>query len=91
MTTATRLATTLATSTDWMQDGLCRQVDADLFFPDSVGNAVRYQIARARTVCNRCPVLVECREYALATDQRFGVWGGLSEDERRALKEVEAA
>ena len=91
MTTATRLATTPATSTEWMQDGLCREVDADLFFPDGVGNAVRYGNDRARTVCSNCTVRVECLEFALATDQRFGVWGGLSEDERRALKQVEAA
>ncbi|WP_419186651.1 WhiB family transcriptional regulator [Mycobacteroides abscessus] len=44
------------------------------------------QIADAKLVCNRCPVTTECLTWALESGQDAGVWGGLSEDERRALK-----
>jgi WhiB family redox-sensing transcriptional regulator len=92
MTTPTRRVTTPATPDDaWMIDGLCRQVDGDLFYPDGMGGSVHFQTVKARKVCGNCPVRSECLDYALATGERFGVWGGLSEDERRALKAVNVA
>lgn len=66
---------------DWRDDALCAQVDPELFFPDTGGSPVA-----AKRVCGRCHVRAECLEYALATCQRWGVWGGMSEQERRKLK-----
>jgi WhiB family redox-sensing transcriptional regulator len=64
-----------------MADALCAQVDTELFFPEK-GSSVR----SAKTVCRRCDVRKECLEYAINTGQRFGVWGGKSERERRSLR-----
>jgi WhiB family redox-sensing transcriptional regulator len=64
-----------------MVDGLCRQVDPDLFFPDHGANLTK----RARKVCASCPVMDECLAYALAHPGILGVWGGTSEGERRRL------
>ena len=67
----------------WSDDALCAQTDPDAFFPEK-GGATR----DAKRVCTSCDVKAQCLAYALATDQRFGVWGGLSERERRRLKEA---
>lgn len=65
----------------WQAEGICRQVDTgDMFFPDKGGST-----KEAKRVCAVCPVIEECREFALAHDERFGVWGGLSERERRQV------
>jgi WhiB family redox-sensing transcriptional regulator len=64
-----------------MADALCAQVDTELFFPEK-GSSVR----SAKTVCRRCDVRKECLEYAINTGQRFGVWGGKTERERRSLR-----
>ncbi|MHB8342002.1 MAG: WhiB family transcriptional regulator [Mycobacteriales bacterium] len=71
---------------DWRHSALCRDEDPELFFP--IGNAgpAAEQIEQARAVCLRCPVVNDCLSWALETGQDAGVWGGLSEDERRALK-----
>jgi len=66
---------------EWMADGLCAQVDPDLWFPDKGGST-----EAARAVCRRCPVQAECLSYALAHDERFGVWGGTSERARHRMK-----
>lgn len=66
---------------NWQARGLCAQTDPEAFFPDKGGST-----REAKRVCQRCPVRGECLEYALANDERFGVWGGLSERERRKLK-----
>jgi WhiB family redox-sensing transcriptional regulator len=60
-------------------------VDPDLFFPIGTTGPALAQVQRAKTVCARCEVRGECLEWALATGQDCGVWGGLSEDERRIL------
>ena len=87
-TTLTRRATRpAARNTDWMADGLCRQVDPDLFFPDGRGGAVAVQNEKAKEVCMGCPVRAVCLEWALDTGQSAGVWGGMSEDERRPLRQ----
>jgi WhiB family redox-sensing transcriptional regulator len=71
---------------DWRDKAACLTVDPELFFPvGNTGPAVD-QIARAKAVCSHCPVTEYCLQYALDTNQDSGVWGGLSEDERRALK-----
>ena len=71
---------------DWRDKAACLTVDPELFFPvGNTGPAVD-QIDRAKSVCSHCPVTEYCLQYALDTNQDSGVWGGLSEDERRALK-----
>jgi WhiB family transcriptional regulator, redox-sensing transcriptional regulator len=65
----------------WQDLALCRETDPDAFFPEK-GGATR----EAKRICSRCEVRGECLEYALAHDERFGIWGGLSERERRRLK-----
>jgi WhiB family redox-sensing transcriptional regulator len=61
-------------------------VDSDLFFPVGVTGPAVDQIAAAKAVCATCPVQSECLEFAIATNQEYGVWGGTSEEERRVLR-----
>src|SRR5688500_10897851 len=73
-------------SMDWRDKAACLTADPELFFPvGNTGPAVD-QIEKAKAVCARCTVTEICLQYALETGQDSGVWGGLSEDERRALK-----
>lgn len=75
----------------WRNEALCRDTDPELFFPvGNTGDAID-QIERARTVCNDCGVRSQCLEFALATNQDCGVWGGTSEDERRRIRRERAA
>lgn len=69
------------TEEQWRADALCAQVDPELFFPEKGGST-----RGAKKVCGSCEVREQCLAYALANDQRFGIWGGLSERERRQLK-----
>ena len=71
---------------DWRHDAVCRDEDPELFFPVGNSGPALLQIAEAKAVCRRCPVASECLAWALESGQDAGVWGGLSEDERRALK-----
>ncbi len=71
---------------DWRHRAACRAEDPDLFFPIGTTGLAVLQVEEARSVCRRCPVMDRCGQWALATGQEHGVWGGLSEDERRALK-----
>jgi len=65
---------------EWMADGLCAQVDPELFYPEC-GESNR----EAKRVCAGCEVRAECLAYALAHRERFGVWGGTTERERRRM------
>ena len=65
----------------WQERALCAQTDPEAFFPEKGGST-----REAKKVCLGCEVRSECLEYALAHDERFGIWGGLSERERRKLK-----
>jgi WhiB family redox-sensing transcriptional regulator len=65
----------------WQEEALCAQTDPEAFFPEKGGST-----RDAKKVCVGCEVRAECLEYALAHDERFGIWGGLSERERRKLK-----
>jgi WhiB family redox-sensing transcriptional regulator len=65
----------------WQERALCAQTDPEAFFPEKGGST-----REAKRVCGGCEVRSECLEYALAHDERFGIWGGLSERERRKLK-----
>lgn len=65
----------------WQERALCAQTDPEAFFPEKGGST-----REAKRICSGCEVRSECLEYALAHDERFGIWGGLSERERRRLK-----
>lgn len=73
-------------SNDWRHRAICRDEDPELFFPVGTSGPALLQIAEAKSVCRRCPVVSECLASALDSGQDAGVWGGMSEDERRALK-----
>jgi WhiB family redox-sensing transcriptional regulator len=68
---------------DWRTRPACRDEDPELFFPVGTSGPALRQVDDAKAVCGRCPVRAECLEWAMATRQSVGVWGGLSEDERR--------
>jgi WhiB family transcriptional regulator, redox-sensing transcriptional regulator len=65
----------------WQERALCAQTDPEAFFPEKGGST-----REAKRICMGCEVRDACLEYALAHDERFGIWGGLSERERRRLK-----
>ncbi|ORU97567.1 WhiB [Mycobacterium bohemicum] len=65
----------------WQDRALCAQTDPEAFFPEKGGST-----REAKKICLGCEVRHECLEYALEHDERFGIWGGLSERERRRLK-----
>jgi WhiB family transcriptional regulator, redox-sensing transcriptional regulator len=65
----------------WHERALCAQTDPEAFFPEKGGST-----REAKKICAGCAVRAECLEYALAHDERFGIWGGLSERERRRLR-----
>ncbi|AEI10084.1 WhiB family transcription regulator [Corynebacterium resistens DSM 45100] len=70
-----------AVEQDWQEQALCAQTDPEAFFPEKGGST-----REAKRICQACGVRDECLEYALEHDERFGIWGGLSERERRRLK-----
>jgi WhiB family redox-sensing transcriptional regulator len=65
----------------WQADALCAQTDPEAFFPEKGGST-----REAKRICDGCEVRSACLDYALANDERFGIWGGLSERERRKLR-----
>ena len=69
----------------WQESALCAQTDPEAFFPEKGGST-----REAKKVCQTCDVKQVCLEYALAHDERFGIWGGLSERERRRLRRQRA-
>ena len=71
---------------EWVHRALCKDEDPELFFPIGNTGPAASQIDAAKAVCTRCPVRLECLEWAMRTVQDAGVWGGLSEEERRALR-----
>lgn len=78
---------------EWMSEGLCGQTDPDLFYPDKGGS-----VREAKGICNGsplsrrgeprppCPVREHCLRYALDNDERYGIWGGVSERDRRRMR-----
>ena len=68
---------------DWWRSAACREADPELFFPVAANGPGAREIARAKAVCAACRVRRQCLQYALATHQLHGVWGGTSEDERQ--------
>lgn len=70
----------------WVADALCAQVDVgDIWYPDKGGST-----REAKQICAHCFVQAECLDYALTTGERFGIWGGFSERERRKLTDTTA-
>jgi WhiB family redox-sensing transcriptional regulator len=68
---------------DWQERAICAQTDPESFFPEKGGST-----REAKRICLSCDVKEECLEYAMENDQRFGIWGGLSERERRNLRKT---
>jgi WhiB family transcriptional regulator, redox-sensing transcriptional regulator len=71
---------------DWRTYAACRDMDTELFFPVGTAGRALVQIGRAKQVCAQCLVRIACLEWALASGEDAGVWGGATEDERRALR-----
>ncbi len=65
----------------WTEDANCKGADADIFFPER-GASTR----KAKAICRACSVQSECLEFAIENSEKFGIWGGLSERERRRIK-----
>ena len=70
-----------AETQSWQADALCAETDPEAFFPEKGGST-----REAKKVCVSCEVRAECLGFALGNDERFGIWGGLSERERRRLR-----
>lgn len=66
---------------EWTEGAMCAQTDPERFFPELGGTA-----ADARKICSRCEVKAACLEYALKNNEPYGVWGGLTRQERRRMK-----
>ena len=71
---------------DWRLEAACNAVGTEEFFPVGQTGDALHQTARAKLVCASCPVRVHCLEFAVTTNQEYGVWGGADEDERRAIR-----
>ncbi len=82
----TRLRPTTWNTEEWRELGSCRTLDTALFFPVGQTGAAEVGIARAKKVCVSCPVRQQCLEFAITTNQEYGVWGGHSEEERRVVR-----
>ena len=65
---------------DWQDDGLCKESDPEAFFPEKGGST-----KQAKAVCRRCPITEKCLQYALENGERYGIWGGQSEHQRRQI------
>lgn len=70
----------------WEEQAACRDADPEIFFPPRGGKDARVSARGAKLICARCPVSEECLDFAVEKDIKYGVWGGLSEKERRALR-----
>lgn len=77
----------LASAWEWQLQGACRGHDPDLFYflDYERGNARRERANAAKNICDDCPVREICRETAMATGEEYGIWGGLTPEERRLL------
>jgi WhiB family redox-sensing transcriptional regulator len=84
------MTTTADNLAEWWTLAACQSADPDLFFPISAAGPARVQVERAKAVCTGCPVRGDCLRYALAAGPLQGVWGGLTEEERRLLRQREA-
>jgi WhiB family redox-sensing transcriptional regulator len=90
MAELSRLPEPLIETWSWQAHGACRGKDPEMFFhPEGErGRSRRLRVEIAKAVCATCPVIVACREHALSVREPYGVWGGMSEEERRAAYEA---
>lgn len=72
----------------WREYAACRHHNPNLWFPSTVGTSA--MSARAKAICRDCPVQADCLTHALSADERWGIWGGLGEDERDAIRRGKA-
>ena len=89
---SSRLPGPISTLWEWQYRGSCLGMDSSVFLP-SRRRERRFPSTRnerAKAICQDCPVLEECRDHALSTREPYGVWGGMSEEERRAYYEQQA-
>jgi WhiB family redox-sensing transcriptional regulator len=77
---------TISPKAEWWSRAACRSADPELFFPVSAAGPSRAETAAAKAVCAGCDVRRECLDFALATRQPYGVWGGTSPEERQVLR-----
>jgi WhiB family redox-sensing transcriptional regulator len=70
----------------WRDRAACLDEDPELFFPVGATGPAFLQVERAKRVCSSCPVSEDCLTWALTTAIDYGVWGGLSEEERRTVR-----
>ena len=85
---SSHLLTLTLESDEWRRQAACRDTDPDLFFPVGTTGPAIVQIENAKAVCRQCDAQAECLEYAIATNQDSGIWGGTSEEERRKLRKA---
>jgi WhiB family transcriptional regulator, redox-sensing transcriptional regulator len=78
------LAARLITTGHWRSAAGCLSADPELFFPISYSGPALQQVADAKAICAACPVRRECLAFALQTEQVHGIWGGMTEQERRS-------
>ncbi|EEH63671.1 transcription factor WhiB [Gleimia coleocanis DSM 15436] len=85
MTNVSRLPGPAVDLWNWQEAGACHDMDTELFFhPEGErGSTRRRRAEAAKAICATCPVLEQCREYALKVQEPYGIWGGMSEEERR--------
>lgn len=72
----------------WRSQARCRDLDPSWFFPVGVTGEAEIQIRRVKEFCSECPVSLECLEFALRTNQEYGIWGGKDEEERRIIRRI---
>lgn len=72
----------------WRDSAKCRETNPSWFFPVGVTGDSEVQIRRVKEFCSACPVSLECLEFALRTNQEYGIWGGKDEEERRIIRRI---
>lgn len=75
---------------NWRHLAICSNEDPELFFPTGSKGPTLLQIAEAKSVCRRCPVVADCLAWALSRPSQEGVCGGMTEDERKSVRRREA-
>lgn len=86
MSTPASMLSLGAADFDWRDDALCRDTDPSLFFPVGTTGIAVLQIDKAKGLCGECTVSEDCLDFALETNQDSGIWGGLTEEERRVIR-----
>ena len=72
----------------WRDDAACRNTDPDLFFPVGTSSEALEETTAAMALCRRCPVREQCLEFAMVTNQQDGIWGAMSEEDRRRSRKA---